>query len=326
MIEISLPLMHILITGGAGFLGSHLTKRLLNEGHKVTVVDNFITGSKSNLPVDKDLTIVDKDVSDISYHTLQGLRQIDQIYHLASPASPNHHSPISYHALPMETMMVNTVGTHRMLEMAEWQGAKFLFASTSECYGDPEVTPQPESYNGNVSTTGPRSVYDEAKRFGETLTAHYWRKQGVDARIVRIFNTYGPQMATADMRMINNFIHQALRGDPLTLFGDGSQTRSLTYVDDTIEGMIRLMNYEKTKGEVVNIGSSEEHTVREYAELVKEITGSQSEIVCAEDLPDHDPKMRRADISKAKRLLNWEPKVPLRDGLKKMVEWVRSTL
>jgi nucleoside-diphosphate-sugar epimerase len=213
-----------------------------------------------------------------------------------------------------------------MLEMAEWQGAKFLFASTSECYGDPEVTPQPESYNGNVSTTGPRSVYDEAKRFGETLTAHYWRKQGVDARIVRIFNTYGPQMATADMRMINNFIHQALRGDPLTLFGDGSQTRSLTYVDDTIEGMIRLMNYEKTKGEVVNIGSSEEHTVREYAELVKEITGSQSEIVCAEDLPDHDPKMRRADISKAKRLLNWEPKVPLRDGLKKMVEWVRSTL
>jgi nucleoside-diphosphate-sugar epimerase len=292
----------------------------------VTVVDNFITGSKSNLPVDKDLTIVDKDVSDISYHTLQGLRQIDQIYHLASPASPNHHSPISYHALPMETMMVNTVGTHRMLEMAEWQGAKFLFASTSECYGDPEVTPQPESYNGNVSTTGPRSVYDEAKRFGETLTAHYWRKQGVDARIVRIFNTYGPQMATADMRMINNFIHQALRGDPLTLFGDGSQTRSLTYVDDTIEGMIRLMNYEKTKGEVVNIGSSEEHTVREYAELVKEITGSQSEIVCAEDLPDHDPKMRRADISKAKRLLNWEPKVPLRDGLKKMVEWVRSTL
>ena len=318
--------MHILITGGAGFLGSHLTKRLLNEGHKVTVVDNFITGSKSNLPVDKDLTIVDKDVSDISYHTLQGLRQIDQIYHLASPASPNHHSPISYHALPMETMMVNTVGTHRMLEMAEWQGAKFLFASTSECYGDPEVTPQPESYNGNVSTTGPRSVYDEAKRFGETLTAHYWRKQGVDARIIRIFNAFGPQMATADMRMINNFIHQALRGDLLTLFGDGSQTRSLTYVDDTIEGMIRLMNYEKTKGEVVNIGSSEEHTVREYAELVKEITGSQSEIVCAEDLPDHDPKMRRADISKAKRLLNWEPKVPLRDGLKKMVEWVKSTL
>lgn len=318
--------MHILITGGAGFLGSHLTKRLLNEGHKVTVIDNFITGSKSNLPVDKDLTIVDKDVSDISYHTLQGLRQIDQIYHLASPASPNHHSPISYHALPMETMMVNTVGTHRMLEMAEWQGAKFLFASTSECYGDPEVTPQPESYNGNVSTTGPRSVYDEAKRFGETLTAHYWRKQGVDARIIRIFNAFGPQMATADMRMINNFIHQALRGDPLTLFGDGSQTRSLTYVDDTIEGMIRLMNYEKTKGEVVNIGSSEEHTVREYAELVKEITGSQSEIVCAEDLPDHDPKMRRADISKAKKLLNWEPKVPLRDGLKKMVEWVKSTL
>lgn len=318
--------MHILITGGAGFLGSHLTKRLLSEGHKVTVVDNFITGSKSNLPVDKDLTIVDKDVSDISYHTLQGLRQIDQIYHLASPASPNHHSPISYHALPMETMMVNTVGTHRMLEMAEWQGAKFLFASTSECYGDPEVTPQPETYNGNVSTTGPRSVYDEAKRFGETLTAHFWRTKGVDARIIRIFNTYGPQMATADMRMISNFIHQALRGDVITLFGDGSQTRSLCYIDDTIEGMMRLMNYEKTKGEVVNIGSSEEHTVRAYAELVKEITGSSSDIICAENLPDHDPKMRRADISKAKRLLNWEPQVALRDGLEKMVDWVKNTL
>ncbi len=317
--------MHILITGGAGFLGSHLTKRLLNEGHKVTVIDNFITGSKSNLPVDKDLTIVDKDVSDISYHTLQGLRQIDQIYHLASPASPNHHSPISYHALPMETMMVNTVGTHRMLEMAEWQGAKFLFASTSECYGDPEVTPQSETYNGNVSTTGPRSVYDEAKRFGETLTAHYWRKQGVDARIVRIFNTFGPQMATADMRMISNFIHQALRGDPITLFGDGTQTRSLTYVDDTIEGIVRLMNYEHTKGEVVNIGSSDEHSVREYAELVKEITGSASEIVCAEDLPDTDPKMRRADISKAKKLIDWEPKVALHDGLNQMVKWVKTT-
>ncbi|MEI7652754.1 MAG: NAD-dependent epimerase/dehydratase family protein [bacterium] len=317
--------MHILITGGAGFLGSHLTKRLLNEGHKVTVIDDFITGSKSNLPVDKDLTIVDKDVSDISYHTLQGLRQIDQIYHLASPASPNHHSPISYHALPMETMMVNTVGTHRMLEMAEWQGAKFLFASTSECYGDPEVNPQPETYNGNVSTTGPRSVYDEAKRFGETLTAHYWRKQGVDARIVRIFNTFGPQMATADMRMISNFIHQALRGDPITLFGDGTQTRSLTYVDDTIEGIVRLMNYENTKGEVVNIGSSDEHSVRKYAELVKEITGSASEIVCAEDLPDTDPKMRRADISKAKKLIDWEPKVALHDGLNQMVEWVKTT-
>jgi nucleoside-diphosphate-sugar epimerase len=318
--------MHILITGGAGFLGSHLTKRLLNEGHKVTVIDTFITGSRSNLPKDKDLTVIDKDVCSISYRTLQGLRKIDQIYHLASPASPNHHSPLSYHALPLETMMVNTVGTHQMLDLAEHHHASFLFASTSECYGDPEVNPQPETYNGNVSTTGPRSVYDEAKRFGETLTAYFWRTKGVDARIVRIFNTYGPQMATADMRMVSNFIHQALRGDAITLFGDGTQTRSLCYVDDTIEGIVRLMNYPHTKGEIVNIGSQDEHTVREYAQIIKKLTHSSSEIICAESLPDTDPKVRRADTTKAKKLLQWQPQIHLEAGLQKMIDWVRSTL
>lgn len=315
--------MHILITGGAGFLGSHLTKRLLKEDHKVTVIDNFLTGSRSNLPKDPDLTVIDKDVCDISYHTLHGLRKINQIYHLASPASPNHHSPLSYHSLPMETMMVNTTGTLRMLELAEINKAKFLFASTSEVYGDPLVHPQPETYNGNVSTTGPRSVYDEAKRFGETLTAYYWRTRDLDARIVRIFNTFGSQMSGADMRMIINFIQQALKNEDITIFGDGTQTRSLCYVDDTVDGMIRLMNKDKTKGEIVNIGSTEEHTVLEYANMVKKITGSSSKIVHKESLPMHDPKQRQADICKAKKLLDWEPKVALEDGLRQTIEYVQ---
>ncbi|MEI6326904.1 MAG: NAD-dependent epimerase/dehydratase family protein [Candidatus Roizmanbacteria bacterium] len=318
--------MHILITGGAGFLGSHLAKRLLKENHKVTVIDNFLTGSISNLPKDPDLTVIDKDVCDISYHSLHGLRKINQIYHLASPASPNHHSPLSYHALPMETMMVNTTGTLRMLELAEIHKAKFLFTSTSEVYGDPLVHPQTEDYNGNVSTTGPRSVYDEAKRFGETLTAYHWRDRGLDARIVRIFNTFGPQMSGADMRMIINFIQQALRNDDITIFGDGTQTRSLCYVDDTIDGIIRLMNKDQTKGEVVNIGSTEEHTVTEYAHMVKKITGSSSTIVYKESLPTHDPKQRKADITKAKRLLDWSPTTPLEEGLSKTVEYVQVVL
>ena len=222
--------------------------------------------------------------------------------------------------------MVNTTGTLRMLELAEINKAKFLFASTSEVYGDPLVHPQPETYNGNVSTTGPRSVYDEAKRFGETLTAYYWRDRDLDARIVRIFNTFGPQMSGADMRMIINFIQQALKNQDITIFGDGTQTRSLCYVDDTIDGLIRLMNKDKTKGEVVNIGSTEEHTVMEYATMVKKIIGSSSAIVKKESLPIHDPKQRKADISKAKKLLDWEPKVALEDGLKQTIEYVQVSL
>ncbi|MFO0703270.1 MAG: GDP-mannose 4,6-dehydratase [Patescibacteria group bacterium] len=320
----------VIVTGGAGFIGSHLVKRLLKEDHKVVVIDNFLTGSKGNLEEvihDKDLTIIEKDVTTINKNQIAGFsRKIEQIYHLASPASPNHHSPLSYHALPMETMMVNTVGTHRMLEIAEIYGSKFLFASTSEAYGDPDVNPQPESYRGNVSTTGPRSVYDEAKRFGETLTAYYERDKNVDSRIIRIFNTYGPCMSKADMRMIINFIRQALEGRPITVFGDGTQTRSLIYVDDTVEGLIRLMNSKNTKGEIVNIGAPEEHTVLEYAQMVKNLTGSSSEIKFSEELPKDDPTRRKADITKAKKLLDWEPEIDLETGLRKMIDWAKKTM
>lgn len=320
----------VVVTGGAGFIGSHLVKRLLKEDKKVVVIDNYLTGSKKNLAdvlKDKDLTIIDKDVVTINKNQLAGFsRKIEQIYHLASPASPNHHSPMSYHALPMETMLVNTVGTLRMLEIAEDYGAKFLFASTSEAYGDPSVNPQPETYNGNVSTTGPRSVYDEAKRFGETLTAYFGRDKNVDTRIVRIFNTYGPNMSRADMRMVINFIRQALKNEPITVFGDGKQTRSLCYVDDTVEGLIKLMNSPKAKNEIVNIGSPDEHTVLEFAEIVKKLTGSNSQIKLSEDLPKDDPKKRRADIAKAYKLLAWQQEIDLETGLRKTIEWVKSDI
>lgn len=323
---------NIVVTGGAGFIGSHLTKRLLSENSQVTVIDNFLTGAKENLKSienNPNLTIIERDVVTIDldhFSTLITSKEIDEIYHLASPASPNHHSPKSYHALPMQTMMVNTMGTHRMLEIAEKYGSKFLFASTSEAYGDPTVNPQPETYNGNVSTTGPRSVYDEAKRFGETLTAYFSRDKNVDARIVRIFNTYGPFMSKSDMRMVINFVRQAIAGDPITIFGDGKQTRSLCYVEDTVLGLIKLMKSENTKGEVVNIGSDNEHTILEYAEIIKRLTKSKSEIQLSESLPENDPLKRRADIRKAKRILGWAPETDLETGLLKTIEYVRSDI
>lgn len=220
--------------------------------------------------------------------------------------------------------MVNTVGTLELLKFAQKNNAKFLFASTSETYGDPLEHPQKEGYRGNVSTTGPRAVYDEAKRFGETITSYFWREKEVDARIVRIFNTYGPNMHKDDMRMIARFIMQALANEPITIFGDGSQTRSLCYIDDLIEGLSRLMFFENTKGEVVNLGNPEEHTVIEYAQMVKELTGSTSEIVHTEGLPQDDPMRRCPDITKAKNLLQWEPQVSLNEGLLKMIEYVKS--
>jgi len=322
--------MNILITGGAGFIGSNLTKRLLNEGNRVTVIDNMLTGSLANIESvmsNPNFLLVKQDVTQLNIDQLPpGIDHVDQIYHLASPASPNHHSQLSYHTLAMETLMVNSFGTLQMLKLAEKFNAKFLFASTSEIYGDPQVNPQPETYLGNVSTTGERSVYDESKRFGETLTAYYSRDKRVDTRIVRIFNTYGPHLSPADMRMIVNFIQQAVKNETITVYGDGQQTRSLCYVDDTIEGLIRLMNYPNTKGEVVNIGSPEEHTVIEFAEMVKRLTESTSEISFTENSPPDDPQKRRADITKAQDLLQWSPKVALEDGLRRTVEYVRSVI
>jgi nucleoside-diphosphate-sugar epimerase len=313
----------ILIAGGAGFIGSNLSTKLLAEGHEVIAVDNLISSSDTNLKKlqeNPSFQFINHDIifplpSDIT---------ADFVFHLASPASPNHHSRISYHALPMETMLVNTTGTLELLKFALHNNAKFLFASTSEIYGDPLEHPQKEDYRGNVSTIGPRSVYDEAKRFGETLTSYFWREKGLDARIARIFNTYGPNMHKDDLRMIARFIMQALGNEPITIFGDGSQTRSLCYIDDLTEGLSRLMFYENTRSEVINLGNPEEHTVMEYAQLVKRLTNSGSEIVQSEELPKDDPARRCPDISKARNILSWEPKVGLEEGLLKMIEYVKS--
>lgn len=317
----------VIVAGGSGFIGSHLCKRLLDDGYEVICIDNLKTSDKKNIEpfldnpnfhfIEHDIT---RPLTDIAIR----FPEVYAIFHMASPASPNHHSHISYHALPMETMMVNTQGTLHLLKLAEAWNAKFLFASTSEVYGDPLEHPQKEEYRGNVSPIGPRSVYDEAKRFGETLTSYFGRDRDVDTRIVRIFNTYGPNMQRKDKRMIINFITQALANEPITLFGDGSQTRSLCFVDDLVEGLMRLMFYENAKHEVVNLGATEEHTVLEYATLIKQLTNSTSEIVKSERLPEDDPLKRKPDISKAKELLQWEPRVSLEEGVRKTIEYFRS--
>ena len=313
----------VIVTGGAGFIGSHLCEVLLKMDHEVVCVDNLLTGSEENIAHLKENSRF-KFINHNVINPLPTDLSADFVFHLASPASPNHHSKISYHNLPMETMMVNTNGTLHLLEFAQANHARFLFTSTSEVYGDPLEHPQKESYRGNVSTIGPRAVYDEAKRFGETLVSYFWREKGLDARLVRIFNTYGPRMSKEDMRMISIFINQALQNKPITIFGDGKQTRSLCYVSDTVDGLVRMMFHENTIGEVVNIGSSEEHTVLEYAEMVKKLTDSSSEIEFSEQLPEDDPLRRRADISKAKELIGWEPNVTLEDGLRKMIEYCKG--
>ncbi|GIW61431.1 MAG: epimerase [Patescibacteria group bacterium] len=313
----------VIVTGGAGFIGSHLCERLIQDGYEVVCIDNLLTGSQENISSLRDNTRFSFFHYDVS-RPLPDISSVDAIFHLASPASPNKHSSLSYLAHPLETMHVNTQGTLYLLELAEKHKAKFLFASTSEVYGDPLVHPQTEEYRGNVSTIGPRSVYDESKRFGETITAYFWRERDVDARIVRIFNTYGPRMAKKDMRMISMFVLQALEGKPITIYGDGTQTRSLCFISDLVDGLMRLMFYPDTKGEVVNLGSEDEHTVLEYATLVKELTNSSSEIVFSEKLPTDDPMKRRPDISKAKKLLNWEPKVSLREGLMHLINYYKQ--
>ena len=314
-----------IVTGGAGFIGSHLCSRLLDMGYRVIAIDTLITSSGKNIDHLKENDNFQFIHQDVTLPLAQDLKA-DYVFHLASPASPNHHSEISYHKLAMETMMVNTLGTHQLLDFALRNRAKFLFASTSEVYGDPLQHPQKESYNGNVSPTGPRSVYDESKRFGETLVAYYVREKNVDARIIRIFNTYGPGMNMKDLRMLIVFILQALKGQPITIFGDGKQTRSLCYVADTVEGMIKLMFSSNTKGEIVNIGSPEEHTVLEYANMIKDLVNADVKIEFSEALPQNDPLRRQPDITKARQLLNWEPKISLQDGMKKTIDYFKSEL
>ncbi len=312
-----------LIAGGAGFIGSHLCEALLKEDYRLICVDNFLTSTEENISRLKNSSNFRFINHDITEPLPQDLAA-DAVFHLASPASPNHYSKISYHALPLETMLANSQGTLRLLEFSEKNNAKFLFASTSEVYGEPLEHPQKEKYRGNVSTTGPRSVYDESKRFGETITSYFSRERGIDTKIARIFNTYGPGMLKEDMRMIINFITQALENKPITVFGDGSQTRSLCFVSDTVDGLMRFMFSDKTNGEIINIGSDEEHSVLEFANMVKKLTGSQSKIVFSEEMPKDDPVKRKPDISKAKEILDWEPKMSLEEGLQKTIEYLRE--
>ncbi len=298
------------VTGGAGFLGSHLCERLLAEGHRVICIDNLDTGTLENIEHlrDGDFEFLQHDITEF----VEIAEDVDFIYHLASPASP-----IDYLRLPLHTLKVGSYGTHHMLGVAKLKRARFLIASTSEVYGDPQIHPQPESYWGNVNPIGPRGVYDEAKRYAEALTMAYHRQQGVDTAIVRIFNTYGARMRAHDGRAIPTFLRQALQDKPLTVFGDGSQTRSFCYVDDEIGGIVALA--ESDVHSPVNIGNPNEFTLLELAETVKAVTGSQSEIVFAA-LPVDDPQVRQPDIGRARELLGWEPKVELADGLRMTIE------
>ncbi|HUO63101.1 MAG TPA: UDP-glucuronic acid decarboxylase family protein [Terriglobales bacterium] len=306
--------MRVLVTGGAGFLGSHLCDFLLGHGCDVICMDNLLTGSLDNIAHIQDSRFIFVKYDVTNFISIKG--DLDYILHFASPASP-----IDYLELPIQTLKVGSLGTYRALGLAKARGAKLLLASTSEVYGDPLVHPQREDYWGNVNPVGPRGVYDEAKRFAEAMTMAYHRFHHLDTRIVRIFNTYGSRMRLTDGRAIPTFIRQALRGEPLTIYGDGSQTRSFTYVSDLIEGIWRLM--QAPVNDPVNLGNPREMTLLELAKHVLRATGSRSEIVFR-PLPTDDPKVRQPDIGKAKRLLGWEPTVELEEGLARTVEWCRA--
>jgi dTDP-glucose 4,6-dehydratase len=303
--------MRVLLTGACGFLGSHLAERFLSEGHEVIGLDNFVTGSRANaehLSSFPGFRLIEHDISTPVFLD----DELDGVLHFASPASP-----VDYLDLPIQTLKVGSLGTHHALGIALVRKARFLLASTSEVYGDPLVHPQPETYWGNVNPVGLRGVYDEAKRFAEAMTMAYHRYHGVETRIVRIFNTYGPRMRPGDGRVVSNFIVQALRGDPVTIYGNGSQTRSFCYVEDEVDGIYRLFHSERA--EPVNIGNPNEFTLLELAKSVIEVTESRSEIIY-EPLPVDDPQQRRPDISRARDLLGWEPKVELGEGLRRTIE------
>ncbi|HEY9776433.1 MAG TPA: UDP-glucuronic acid decarboxylase family protein [Planktothrix sp.] len=310
--------MRIAITGGAGFIGSHLADRLLADGHKVVVLDNLITGSTRNFEQHKNNSNFEFVHHNVS-NTVHVPGELDWVIHMASPASP-----VDYLELPIETLKVNSLGTHNTLGLAMSKGAKYFLASTSEVYGDPLVHPQPETYWGNVNPIGPRGVYDEAKRFAEAITMAYHNKHGLDTRIIRIFNCYGPRLRFNDGRVVSNFIGQALTDKPLTVYGDGTQTRAFQYVSDLVEGIVRLMGV--SFHEPVNLGNPSERNMLELAKLIKElIPASKSEIVMKE-LPTDDPKRRLPDISRAKKLLDWTPKKEIIEGLNETIAWYRESL
>jgi dTDP-glucose 4,6-dehydratase len=310
--------MRILVTGGAGFIGSHLCDRLLADGHAVIAMDNLITGSTDNiahLAGNRSFTFIYHDVTEYIY--VEGA--LDAVLHFASPASP-----VDYLTYPIQTLKVGALGTHKALGLARAKGARFLLASTSEVYGDPLIHPQPETYWGNVNPIGPRGVYDEAKRFAEAMTMAYHRSHGLDTRIVRIFNTYGPRMRINDGRVVPNFIFQALHGQPLTVYGDGSQTRSFCYVSDLVEGLVRLLLSEEA--DPVNIGNPSEMTILRFAEVINDVTGNPAG-VAFKPLPVDDPRQREPDIRKAERVLGgWRPVVPLEEGLAATVADFRRRL
>ncbi len=315
MLRDARPMRRVVVTGGAGFLGSHLCERLVGRGVEVVALDNLVTGSMDNLAHLLESPAFSFRHQDVTEQLdIEG--EVDAVLHLASPASP-----IDYALMPIQTIKVGTLGTHKALGLAMAKGARFLLASTSEVYGDPEVHPQPETYWGHVNPVGPRSIYDEAKRAAEAFTMAYHNHHGVDTRIVRIFNTYGPRMRRRDGRAVPAFLTQALAGEPITVFGDGSQTRSLCYVDDLIDGIERLLASDRALP--VNIGNPSEITMLELARLVRDLCESHSEIVY-EPLPVDDPRRRRPDIGVARELLGWEPRIPLREGLARTIAWWRD--
>jgi dTDP-glucose 4,6-dehydratase len=309
--------LRCIITGGAGFIGSHLTDRLLREGNEVSVLDNLITGNFKNIAQHSANPRFEFIHHNVSNH-IHIIGEVDWVIHFASPASP-----VDYLELPIETLKVNSLGTHNTLGLAVAKKAKYFLASTSEVYGDPEMHPQKETYWGNVNPVGPRGVYDESKRFGEALTMAYHHKHNLDTRIIRIFNCYGPRLRLDDGRVVSNFIGQALSNKPITIYGAGSQTRSFQHVSDLVEGIVRLMGVKHH--EPVNLGNPQERTIAELANLIKELTESKSEII-QKPLPVDDPKRRLPDITKAKNLLDWTPKKDLIEGLKETIDWYREEL